>query len=77
MARVAAEGYRATGTRMHDPIVYAMRAEAEAAPGHPDRAVAAATVGLEALERTGSRLWRARLERAAHGVRPGDASAAM
>ena len=65
MARAAAEGYRATGTRMHDPIVYAMLAEAEAATGHLDRAVAAATVGLEALERTGSKLWRARLEQAA------------
>ncbi len=70
MAREAAEGYRATGTRMHDPIVYAMLAEAEAATGHPDRAAAAAAVGLDALERTGSRLWRTRLERAATGVRP-------
>ncbi|RYC14316.1 AfsR/SARP family transcriptional regulator [Nocardioides zhouii] len=68
MARGAAEGYRATGTRMHDPIIYAMLAEAEAATGHPDRAAAAATVGLEALARTGSRLWRARLDRAANGV---------
>ena len=65
MAREAAEGYRATGTRMHDPIIYAMLAEAEAAAGHPDRAIAAAAVGLEALDRTGSRLWRTRLERAA------------
>ena len=63
MARAAADGYRATGTRMHDPIVYAMLAEAEAAAGHPERAVAAAQVGLAALERTGSRLWRGRLER--------------
>ena len=68
MAREAAEGYRATGTRMHDPIVYAMLAEAEAATGHPDRAATAAAVGLDALARTGSRLWRARLERAASGV---------
>ena len=68
MAREAAEGYRATGTRMHDPIIYTMLAEAEAAAGHPDRAAAAAAVGLDALERTGSRLWRARLDRAAHGV---------
>jgi tetratricopeptide (TPR) repeat protein len=65
MARAAAEGYRATGTRMHDPIVYAMLAEAEAASGHTDRAAAAAQVGLDALERTGSRLWRRRLERVA------------
>ena len=50
---------------MHDPIVYTMLAEAEAATGHPDRAAAAAAVGLDALERTGSRLWRERLERAA------------
>ena len=70
MAREAAEGYRATGTRMHDPIIYAMLAEAEAATGHPDRAAAAAAVGLDALERTGSRLWRTRLERAATGARP-------
>jgi DNA-binding SARP family transcriptional activator len=68
MAREAAEGYRATGTRMHDPIIYAMLAEAEAATGHPDRAAAAAAVGLEALDRTGSRLWRTRLERSANGV---------
>ncbi len=74
MARAAAEGYRATGTRMHDPIVYTMLAEAEAATGHEDRAVAAASLGLEALDRTGSRLWRARLERAASGVRPAPSS---
>ena len=65
MAREAAEGYRATGTRMHDPIIYEMLAEAEAATGHPDRAAAAAAVGLDALDRTGSRLWRSRLERVA------------
>lgn len=65
MARSAAAGYRATGTRMHDPIVYAMLAEAEAATGHPDRAALAAIAGLDALARTGSRLWRGRLERAA------------
>ena len=76
MAREAAEGYRATGTRMHDPIIYTMLAEAEAATGHPDRAAAAAAIGLDALDRTGSRLWRARLERAANGVRPQDAPAA-
>ena len=54
---------------MHDPIIYAMLAEAEAATGHADRAAAAAAVGLDALARTGSRLWRERLERAANGVR--------
>ena len=54
-----------TGTRMHDPIVYTMLAETEAATGHPDRAAAAAAAGLDALARTGSRLWRGRLERAA------------
>ena len=67
LARSAAEGYRATGTRMHDPIVYTMLAEAEAATGHPDRAAKAAAAGLDALARTGSRLWRGRLERAADG----------
>ncbi len=65
MARAAAEGYRATGTRMHDPIIYTMLAEAEAATGHHDRAAAAAAVGLEALASTGSRLWRDRLQRIA------------
>jgi tetratricopeptide (TPR) repeat protein len=65
LARSATEGYRATGTRMHDPIVYTMLAEAEAATGHPDRAAKAAAAGLDALARTGSRLWRGRLERAA------------
>jgi hypothetical protein len=69
MARAAAAGYRATGTRMHDPIVYAMLAEAEAATGHPDRAAEAASIGLDALARTGSRLWRGRLERAADAAR--------
>jgi hypothetical protein len=69
MARSAAEGYRATGTRMHDPIVYAMLAETEAATGHPDRAAMAATAGLEALARTGSRLWLERLERVADAAR--------
>ena len=58
MARAAVDGYRSTGTRMHDPIVYTMLAETEAATGHPDRAEAAANLGLDALERTGSRLWR-------------------
>ena len=53
---------------MHDPIVYTMLAEAEAATGHPDRAGEAATAGLDALARTGSRLWRGRLERAADAV---------
>jgi DNA-binding SARP family transcriptional activator len=71
MAREAAAGYRATGTRMHDPIIYTMLAEAEAATGHPERAAAAAAVGLDALDRTGSRLWRARLERAADVVHNG------
>jgi predicted Zn-dependent protease len=52
---------------MHDPIVYTMLAEAEAATGHPDRAAKAAAAGLDALARTGSRLWRGRLERAADG----------
>ena len=61
MARAAVDGYRSTGTRMHDPIVYTMLAETEAATGHPDRAEAAANLGLDALERTGSRLWRDRL----------------
>jgi tetratricopeptide (TPR) repeat protein len=61
MARAAVDGYRSTGTRMHDPIVYTMLAEAEAATGHPDQAEAAANLGLDALERTGSRLWRDRL----------------
>ncbi|WP_457189819.1 BTAD domain-containing putative transcriptional regulator [Nocardioides sp. P5_E3] len=65
LARSATEGYRATGTRMHDPIVYTMLAEAEAATGHPDRAAKAAAAGLDALARTGSTLWRGRLERAA------------
>ncbi len=69
MARAATEGYRATGTRMHDPIVYAMLAEVEAATGHPDRAAAAAAVGLDALARTGSRLWRDRLQQIARGAR--------
>ena len=67
-ARPPSTATAATGTRMHDPIVYTMLAEAEAATGHPDRAEAAANLGLDALERTGSRLWRERLQRAADGV---------
>jgi DNA-binding SARP family transcriptional activator len=65
LARVAAEGYRATGTRMHDPLVFTMLAEVEAAAGHRERAVAAAEAGLAALRRAHSRLWRDRLVAAA------------
>ena len=65
MARAAAEGYRANGhpdarpDRLHD----ARRGgggHRSSGPGGRGRAV-----GLEALARTGSRLWRARLKRAA------------
>ncbi len=66
--RAGAAGYRATGTRMHDPIVWTMLAEAEAAAGHPDRAAAAAQAGLAALAATGSCLWIDRLQAlAGHG----------
>ena len=72
MARAATDGYRATGTRIHDPIVYTMLAEAEAATGHVDRATAAANLGLDALSRAGSRLWRDRLEGVLTGTRYGN-----
>jgi len=63
--REAAQGYSATGTRMHDPIVFTMLAEAEAACGYPERAAAAAEAGLAALRRVRSRLWVDRLTAAA------------
>ncbi len=65
MARAATAGYRSTGTRMHDPIVFTMLAEAEASTGHPQEAATAAAEGLAALARTGSRLWQDRLRRLA------------
>ena len=65
MVRAATAGYRRTGTRMHDPIVFTMLAEAEAATGHERAAAAAAQEGLAALARTGSRLWQDRLRRLA------------
>jgi DNA-binding SARP family transcriptional activator len=61
MVRAAVDAYCATGTRMHDPLVFTMLAEAEAATGHPELAADAAATGLAALERTGSTLWRDRL----------------
>lgn len=68
--RAAAEAYRATGTRMHDPIVFTMLAEAEAAGGNAERAVAAAEAGLASLQRVRSRLWRDRLAAAAGQAAP-------
>ncbi|WP_165400314.1 AfsR/SARP family transcriptional regulator [Motilibacter rhizosphaerae] len=62
MVRAAVAGYEATGTHMHDPIVYTMLAETEQAAGESGRAADAAAAGLAALARAGSRLWRDRLE---------------
>jgi predicted Zn-dependent protease len=70
MVRSATAGYRSTGTRMHDPIVFTMLAEAEAATGHPEQAAAAAREGLAALARTGSRLWQDRLRQLAGPAHP-------